>query len=755
MFLSETAFAHSKPGVPREEWHTLEEHLKGTATLAAEFTSAFGAEQWGYLAGLWHDLGKYAPDWQAFLREAGEEANADTDDDEDLQARRRRRGPPHSAVGSLYAREKLGALSLPLQFAIAAHHGGLPDKTSLDSRLGTDEERRRQGESTSDAPKDILSLSRTPSLPPFLVSDERAEERNRRLETFVRLVFSALVDADFLDTEAFFEKGVPAGESRSELRQGWPELREYEPLLRDYLDQLRSRAAPNRVNDRRDRVLGWCREAAAGSQGAYSLTVPTGGGKTLSGLAFGLAHARQHSLRRVVFALPFLSIVDQTASTLRKIFGPAFDERALLEHHSSIEPAHETTANRLASENWDAPLIVTTQVQLFESLFSNRPSACRKLHNLAESVVILDEVQTLPVGLLAPILDQLQQLVTNYRTTLLLMTATQPSLHRRPLGSLTFPGLDPQPREIVPGDAIAELFTALKRVRVAWPDSKDPIAWPALARELADEKQVLAVVHRRGDARALWKAVADISGERPFHLSALMCSAHRQQVIAEVRRRLEAGTTCRVVSTQLIEAGVDFDFPVVYRAMAGLESLAQTAGRCNREGKLAEGHFRVFYPPSEPPRLLREHRNIAAAMLEANPGLDLDDPGVFRAYFDRLYGSHSLDARAIQAERQSLKFKSTAEKFHVIDDATVPIVIPFGAEGRRALSALRFAGPSRQTLRGIQRFVVGAYPDAANRMMAAGAVELLHDTVRALLSETDYDPYLGLNVESNLEPLIF
>jgi CRISPR-associated endonuclease/helicase Cas3 len=747
------AFAHSKPGYSTAERHKLEDHLKSTASLAQNFAELWGAGQWGYLAGLWHDLGKFSPEWQEFLLAVGEEANDESDDTEE-PPRRKRRGPPHSATGSLHARAQFGKLGLPLQFAIAAHHAGLPDKTGLDSRLAEEAEGARYRETLAAAMEQVLRPGVSVEWPPYLLAPGRSEERNRRLETFIRMLLSALADADFLDTEAFFEAGSTPSESRTELRKGWRALSEYEPILRSHLNHLEATCDRSKVNERRRQVLRWCLDAGAGPQGTYTLTVPTGGGKTLSGLAFALSHARRHSLSRVVMALPFLSIVDQTASKLREIFGPLFGERALLEHHSSIDPVREKPWNRLAAENWDAPLIVTTQVQLLESLFSNRPSSCRKLHNLAGSVVVLDEAQSLPVSLIAPILDQLQQLAADYRVTLLLMTATQPALHRRQLGSVLFPGLHPQPREIVPEGTLPDLFRALKRVRIIWPESKEPVAWPNLARELATERQVLAVVHRRVDARELWRALSEVSGERPLHLSALMCAAHRQGVLAEIRERLRAGASCRVVSTQLIEAGVDVDFPVVYRAMAGLESLAQTAGRCNREGKLTEGRLRVFHAPTEPPRLLQEHRNLAASMLEADPTLDLDDPAVFRAYFDRLYASHSLDARGIQALRKDLRFRETATRFRVIYDATVPITVPYGLEGRRALDALRFAGPSRETLRGIQRFVVSIYPEVANRMKSDRAIELIHDTVWALRSDADYDQNLGLVEPTTSEPLI-
>jgi CRISPR-associated endonuclease/helicase Cas3 len=595
---------------------------------------------------------------------------------------------------------------------------------------------------TANVPSALLGLPIPPEWPAFLSEFTPGNLRNRKLETFTRMIFSALVDADYLDTEEFMEV------ARSDTRSSWEPLSEYIGPLEEFIGELSGRTSKGRVNSVRAAVLEWCRKASASPQGVFTLTVPTGGGKTLSGLSFALRHARRHSLSRVIMALPFISIIDQTADTLRRVFDPTFGTRAFVEHHSAIRPVHDTTLNRLASENWDSPLIVTTQVQLFESMFSNRPGAARKLHNLAKSVIILDEVQSLPMGLLDPLLDQLRELAMNYGTSILLMTATQPALHKRRLGTLDFPGFDPAPTEIVPQNEMAGLFKSLDRTETRWPVGKTPTTWNALATEIVAEPQVLAVVHRRDDARILWQEVSSTSGEPPFHLSALMCPAHRQRVLDEIRGRLHSGDTCRVVSTQLIEAGVDVDFPVVYRAMAGLESLAQTAGRCNREGRLDKGSFRIFRAPTEPPRLLRNHRDVADVMHEGDPVLSLSDPEVFRSYFDRLYAQSSLDVRGVQPLREALKFRATAEAFTVIDDSSIPIVIPYRREGEGAVAAFRAAGPSRDRLRALQRFTVGVYPDQARIIEARGAIELLHDMVRVLVSTVDYDEDLGLRLEA-------
>ena len=739
------AYAHSLPERPPPDWHTLESHLASTRDMARAYAEAFGGGDAAALAGWLHDLGKFAPDWQQFLRETGPEAHVLGEDGQEAP-KGRVRGPDHSSAGAIHAARLVGTgPAMPLQFAIAGHHAGLADKLDLDARLKLKKERY---DSVLACLPAAFAKAAVPALPHWLLQrDIPKSDMARRWEMFTRLVFSALVDADFLDTESFYDAARGAG-VRGALRLMWHPLSAYFDILDDHVNALSSGAVDTPVNRWRSNVLEWCRAMGCEARGAFSLTVPTGGGKTLSSLAFALAHARSHRLKRVIIALPFTSILDQTAAVLRAIFTPRLGANALLEHHSAMEPSRETAASRIAAENWDAPLIVTTQVQLFESLFSNRPSACRKLHNVCDSVLILDEVQSLPAGLLRPILDQLQQLTTCYGVSLLLTTATQPSLHSRDLGGTPFKGLDPRPVEIVPQASQEALFEELRRVRVRWPDTSAPIAWEELADAIATERQALAIVHRRDDARLLWEVLQMRAGEAPYHLSALMCPAHRREVLGAIRSALARNESCRVVSTQLVEAGVDVDFPVVFRAMAGLESLAQAAGRCNREGRLPKGVFHVFNAPTDPPMGLKLHRDVAQQMRAYEPSLDLFHPATFERYFDKLYHAKGdLDVHAIQRERAALKFKTTASLFHMIEDAGETLVVPWGEAGGDAVEAMRRLGPSRDRLRALQPFGVSVSPSVMRRLQQAGRVELVADTSWVLCDETTYHPNLGLLVD--------
>lgn len=737
-------YAHTKAGASSEEWHLLVEHLQSVADRAAQYAAPFGASRLGYYSGLWHDLGKFAPDWQQFLRDAGEDASELGEDTPVDRRVERKRGPDHSTAGAVHAARMFGKTwhGRALSLVIASHHAGLPDPDSLDRRLLDDAKVARYAMAVDQAPLDLLGLEQSAALPDFFVSADPKQKQMRRYELFVRMLFSALVDADFLDTEAFMDTT-----GRQAARSGWPQIAAYANPLREYLDRLREHSTSSqRVRNARNEVLQWSLDASHDSPGAFTLTVPTGGGKTLAALAFAIDHAVAHGLDRVIVALPFLSILDQTASVLRGVFEPALGERVLVEHHSNLTLEKDTQRNKLAAENWDAPLVVTTQVQLFESLFARRTSACRKLHSLANSVVILDEVQTLPVGLVDPILDVLQELRRNYRTTLLLTTATQPSLQSRPLGASRFQGIDPAPKEIVPADRIESLFDSLRRVDVSWPADGPPKAWNELADEVAAHERVLTIVHRRADAAELWRLLNErVPGT--IHLSALMCPAHRRRVLDQVRRQLQSNAVCRVVSTQLVEAGVDVDFPVVFRAMAGLESLAQSAGRCNREGKLERGLFNVFHAPTQPVGSLKHHKELAETMLRANPDLDLFAPGTFRSYFDRLYAERDRDVHGVQVSRQSLRFEETGDRFHMIDSSTTPVFVPYDREAMAAITTLRIAGPSRERLRFLQSYAVNVYPDALRRMQERGSVELIADAAWALISLSGYDPDLGLLVE--------
>jgi CRISPR-associated endonuclease/helicase Cas3 len=539
----------------------------------------------------------------------------------------------------------------------------------------------------------ILALPERPSLP-ALKSPSQAE-------LFLRLLFSALVDADYLDTEAHFDPG------RSQIR--------YRPFdLTDLAESFWKAQAnlsghdQSPVNLARNEIYRACLAAAEWEPGVFRLTIPTGGGKTLSGMAFALQHALKYKKDRIIVAIPYTSIIDQTSQVYRSIFG----EEAVLEHHSALAPPEEEEDylryqwTRLAAENWDAPIVVTTTVQLFESLFSNRPATCRKLHNATQSIIILDEVQTLPTGLLAPILEVIQQLVDHYGVTVVLSTATQPSLVDS--GSPYLKGLRGEIREMVPDPA--RYFQALKRVSYDCPQDAWP--WERVAREMAAEPHCLVVVNTKNDALALLDALDD---PEVLHLSTLLCMAHRRKVMEAIKARLATGQPCRVVATQVVEAGVDLDFPVVLRAMGPLDRIVQAAGRCNREGRLSQGRVIIFQPADGcvPPGDYRSGHDIARTML-GRPGVDLHSPGIYESYFRQLYQAVNTDKRGINELRQRLDFPEVAARFKLIEDATVPLVMRYPKEDSKVDGMLRrlqtpgelLGGKARRLLRQLQPYLV-------------------------------------------------
>lgn len=717
------AFAHSLKDQPQERWHRLEDHLRSTGERARRLAESWDAGDWAYLAGLWHDLGKYAPDFQSYIGAGDPDAHVETKPGR----------VNHSSAGAIHAMESLGTGSLPLAFVIAGHHAGLADlHDGLKPRLDSDGN-RLEAAKMGGADATILAATGKPDLPPYL-SEGTRDQRKRSTEFWIRLLFSALVDADFLDTEAFYDSGKSAARSAS------VSIEDLKGRLDRHLTELARKAESTRVNEARKRILAACYEAAQQGRGSFSLTAPTGAGKTLAGMAFALDHAVRHGLRRVIVVLPFTSIIEQSAKTYRGVFG----DEAVIEHHSNLDPDAENHLNRLASENWDAPIIVTTTVQFFESLFGNRSSACRKLHNIADSVVVLDEAQAIPTGLLMPILDGLRELTANYHVTLLISTATQPAFRARD----AFPGL-PNIREIVPTPE--REFEVLRRVTIEWPSSlSEAMSWGSLADELSRLPSFLAVVHRRADARDL----AALLGKGVIHLSASMCAAHRLAVILQIKEDLKAGRPVRVVSTQLVEAGVDIDFPVVYRALAGLDALAQSAGRCNREGLLPSGRFVVFVPPTEPPRgVLRSGRDITRELL-ARDGYSLDplSPPVFDEYFRKLYFLRDLDPKQIQADRLELKFKTVASNFKMIEQGGMrPVIVPYRDSDER-LGRLRREGPSRDSLRRLQPFLVSVYEKEFDKLVNSGALEQVAETVWALARPFRhlYHPAFGLQIRDQI-----
>jgi len=735
-------YAHTPPfAAPEAPWHGLGDHLRGCAIRAADHLAPCGQSEWGRVAGLLHDLGKATPEWQAYLRACSaqpEGSHAKVD---------------HKLSGAQYVRRS--KLADPLALAIAGHHGGLHDKEELNARLSDPVCHHRLERALTNLPLKV----EIPPLPAWIQACKEPGRGRRSLDLFTRMLFSALVDGDFLDTEAYYAQYGEASSCQAHESRGQaPPIDAYLPALENHLASFRADTPVRRL---RGEVLEAVRKGASGARGAYTLTVPTGGGKTLCSLNWALRHAKVHGLRRVIVALPFTTIIEQTSEVYRRAFAD-LGPHAVLEHHSNLDPERETRTSRVASENWDAPLIVTTQVQLFESLFSNRPSSCRKLHNLQDAVLILDEVQSLPRALLAPILDVLTGLVANYGVSLLLMTATQPELGIRDTASGRFPGLDPRPRELIPEALAPRLWDGLRRVETSWPGDWEapapqrPDFWEALAANLLNHPQALAICHLKRDAQALFDAIQRKDPE-VLHLSAAMCPAHRREVLAQVKVRLESGAPCRLVSTQVVEAGVDLDFPVVYRAMAGLESLAQSAGRCNREGALeGPGRFLVFDPPTEPPGSLKEHQAVARTLLQGTPALDLFHPDTFSIYFRWLYEVNRLDARGVQPLREGLRFQAVAEAFRMIPDTTTPIFVPWNETARALLDRLRHGGPSRDVLRRLQPYAIAVYDRAFRELQEQGALEAIHDTFFALCQAPgpNYDRQTGFRAEADATALL-
>ena len=675
MMGKEDFFAHTP--VNGGPWHELIEHLKQTAEQAQEKAAKFGAGDLARLAGLWHDLGKFNPAFQEYLRRCEHAARTGEPPPP--------KGVPHAVYGAIFAWESASLLA-PI---IYGHHAGLPQRARLQGVVAEGNVEVRE------VYERLVPVAREQVSGLLYEGDARALISNPprdpfQMEFLLRMVFSALVDADFLDTEMHFEPAV-SGLRGAELTPAdlWV-------VLEGDQKRLISEAHPTPVNAVRREVYEACLRSAEFSQGVFRLSVPTGGGKTRSGLAFALRHAIEHELDRVIYAVPYTSIIEQTADEFRQIFGDLGDG-AVLEHHSGVRDERETDRSRdpeeaeklhearmrarLATQNWDAPLVVTTTVQLFESLFANRTSRCRKLHNVSRSVILLDEVQTLPLKLLVPIMDILKELTRRYGVSVVLCTATQPAFE---IESPYLEGFEPgSVRNIVSDERASEHFHTLRRVEYETPTEE--WSWEETARRLkeaAPERQAMAVLNSRRDALALLEALGD---KAALHLSTLLCGANRRDVLEEVRRRLKEKKPCLLVATQVVEAGVDLDFPAVFRAVGPLDRIVQAAGRCNREGKMdGPGRVVVFRPEEgRGPRGEYASARDQTEMMLRREGFDLHDPNVFREYFELMYQLVSTDAHGIQELRQSLDYPEVAARFRLIEDNTVSVIVDYEERDER------------------------------------------------------------------------
>jgi CRISPR-associated endonuclease/helicase Cas3 len=712
----------------------LSEHLRNVAQRAGEFAAAFDAQNWARAAALLHDDGKALNPFQKRIRGAPVQVD-------------------HSTPGAEYAEKRMAAprgFGKLLAYCIAGHHAGLPDGNAGDD----DTCLARRLARAHPGPGYLASeLPRSFEGPP--IPKAAAAQRGFAAAFFVRMVFSCLVDADFLDTEDFFQPEKP------EKRGSQLNLEQLKSSLDAHLSQLGKSAPQTEVNRLRTRILNESRAAAGLAPGLFSMSVPTGGGKTLSSMAFALEHALSHGMRRVIYVIPYTSIIEQTAAVFRKIFGP----EAVLEHHSNFiqesEDADEEREERrrLAAENWDAPIVVTTNVQFFESFFSNRTSRTRKLHNVASSVVVLDEAQILPVPMLRPTLATIRELSGRYRVSVVLCTATQPALSRND----DFKGGLENVREIVSEPLYLE--RAFARVR---PTRMGRTADAEVTGLMSSNRQSLCIVNTKRHARLLFQALGDREGV--FHLSAAMCPVHRTLVLGDptlpstgsIRGRLAGGFPCRVVSTQLVEAGVDVDFPVVIRAMTGIDSIIQAAGRCNREGRRPDGGRLYVFTPEDPSLMGMFRQNVQIAEIALSGRQDaLLDSDTVRAYFKELFWirdqTGGLDREGIMALFEAaavygdFPFKTVAGLYRIIPEQQIPVIVPYDDTSAELCERLRYNTKPGAILRQLQRYTVQVYPRQLVALREAGYVETLQEERYFVLSPLGrkevYDDQFGLNTD--------
>lgn len=753
-------YARSKKHLPEEEWQTLPEHLFAVAGQAKKFAEPFASGEWAYLCGLLHDIGKYSLEFQRRLR--GE------------------RKVDHSLAGALEAKAYITAavksecLGNLIAHVISAHHTGLADgegggNRSLEGGFSTLSDRlAKAGKIPAYSVwQHEISLPESPGLPLLPPAVDR-HALAFSLYLWAKMLYSCLVDADRLNAEEDREPDKTAK------RGQYPALEVLHERLNGYLEGKAATCQASPVNVRRAEVLQACRTAGARGQGIFSLTVPTGGGKTLSSLAFALEHAKRHGLARIIYVIPYTSIIEQTADVFRAAFGGNL-AHAVVEHHSDAESLWNPKDGKevedsddertLAWENWDAPILVTTAVQFFESLFAAKSSRCRKLHHIASSVVILDEAQTLPTAYFRPCLAMLRALSEGYKTSIVLCTATQPQVGVKPWLKEGFSDV----QEII--ENVPDLFRALKRVEVRYLGKLEDEKLVAL---LFQHRQALCIVNTRAHARRICESLlkrinienictlrkniqADscheiiagglcppVSGkfqnesaleksEAVFHLSTWMCPAHRKQVLHNIRNRLKdpVKPPCFVVSTSLLEAGVDISFPVVFRAASGLDSIAQAAGRSNREGENPQGGIvYVFDPPDESRG--EQQRRLHAGQMALRAFADPISPEATAAYFDNLHNMVSeggLDRKNILQAigetgwRGLMPYRSVAEDFKLIDDGGSPVIIPWDEEARKAVAELEYGVPDRALSRRLQRWCVNVRQDAWNALKRSGAIQ--------------------------------
>ena len=694
-----------------ERIQTIKEHLEGTAKLSGEFAEKFGKQDWGYCCGMLHDIGKYSIDFQK--RILGEN-NYRVD---------------HSTAGARVCLEKGGKYSF-LEYCIAGHHAGLPNygnnyDESTDSTLSG---RRLKKLSDYQAYQTEIEVPAINSMP---IDLKRTVNPDFSLSVFMRMIYSCLVDADFLDTEAFMKEGKQGRNSGENIEILFKKLE-------NYISGWLKNQDIDTVNGRRTEILKNCLEMGKTEKGLFRLTVPTGGGKTVASLAFALRHALENKMDRIIYVIPYTSIIEQNAKVFRDILG----EENVLENHCNVdyESSEELLPMQLASENWDKPIVVTTNVQFFESLFANKSSKCRKLHNIANSVIIFDEAQMLPNDYLKPCIAMIEELINNYQASAVLCTATQPALT-----SFFHEGISA--KELCP--KMEEQFEFFKRTVF---ENVGVLTENDLIQRLEKEYQALCIVNTKKRAQRIYK---QLEGEGVYHLSTSMYPKHRRRILREIRERLQKNKKCILISTSLVEAGVDLDFQSVYRELAGVDSMIQAAGRCNREGLRPEKESKVYIFQFEgKENVLGQRQQIDVAKSVITDNRDISDMESITQYFEMLYHikGDSLDKKKILDEFRNKRynFAKVGKELKLIEQNTKTIFINYETEANETLCLLKERGFTRSGMRKASQYCITVYENEFNKLYGIGSIQPISEDIEDFYELRDKEKYtekIGLELE--------
>ncbi len=703
----------------KNEEQSLKQHLENVAERCGTYADAFGAREWGYCCGLLHDVGKYSQKFQRRIQGSMERVD-------------------HSTAGAKLCWDKKGMYQF-LSYCIAGHHAGLPDTggvadTSASGTMSGRLKKKLEDYGAYAGEIGIPMLSRPPFQP------VKTENQGFFVSMLIRMLYSCLVDADFLDTELFMN-------GKSE-REGGEEIGTLYGKLMAHIGEWLENDDLDTINGRRTEILRHCLEMGEKERGLFRLTVPTGGGKTISSLAFALKHAKERRMERIIYVIPYTSIIEQNA----KVFADILGKDNVLENHCNIdyESSEELRPMQLATENWDKPIVVTTNVQFFESLFSNKPSKCRKLHNMANSVIIFDESQMLPNDYLKPCVGAMEQLLRYYRSSIVLCTATQPALKGLLSEDILVTELCPR---------MEEQFAFFKRASMR---NLNRISEQELVERVGAEHQALCILNTRKRAQAVYQ---EVKGEGVYHLSTSMYPVHRQGVLREIRERLQKQERCIVISTSLVEAGVDLDFRAVYRQLAGVDSIIQAEGRCNREGKRPLSDcFTYVFSLEEKEYMAGQRQQIGVTESLLSDGRDLEGLETIKAYFEMLYHfrGESLDKKDIlkKFDRGNLQFSRVAREVRLIEDDSKTILIAKEEEAREILEQVRMKGVTKSLMRKMGRYCVNVRENVFQKLLAAGALEAMAADLKedyfVLRDSEKYTDEMGLTLDVGFgEAVIF